>query len=389
MPMPFRKYRQFDTVDLPDRTWPDRVLTHAPIWCSTDLRDGNQALVNPMDAERKRKMFDLLLELGFKEIEVGFPSASKTDFDFGRRLVEDGPDPGRRDDRGADPGAAGADRADLRGDRGRAPRDRPSLQLDLGDPAPRRVPARQGRDHRAGGARHGALQGARGADRHGDRVRVLARELQRHRARLRARDLRGGDRRVGPDARAEDDRQPADDGRGVPAERLRRPDRVVLPQRLAPRRDHPQRPPAQRPRHGGRDGGARPDGRRRARRGDAVRQRRAHGQRRPRHARAEPAHPGRRPRLDLSHIDEAKRIVEECNELPVHPRHPYAGELVYTAFSGSHQDAIKKGMDAQRALATRSCGTCRTCRSTRWTSAAPTRRSSASTRSPARAASPT
>ncbi len=233
MPMPFRKYRQFETVDLPDRTWPDRVLTHAPIWCSTDLRDGNQALVNPMDAERKRKMFDLLLELGYKEIEVGFPSASATDFEFCRRLVEDDLIPARRDDRRAHAGPARADRADLRGDRRRTPRDRPPLQLDLGDPAPRRVPPRQGRDHRPRGARHGALQGARRADRHRDRVPVLARELQRHRARLRARDLRGRDRGVGADPRAEADRQPADDGRGVPAERLRRPDRVVLPERVA------------------------------------------------------------------------------------------------------------------------------------------------------------
>src|SRR5439155_4356079 len=66
-----------------------RVIDRAPIWCSTDLRDGNQALVNPMDAARKQKMFDLLLELGFREIEVGFPSASKTDFDFVRQLIED------------------------------------------------------------------------------------------------------------------------------------------------------------------------------------------------------------------------------------------------------------------------------------------------------------
>ena len=88
MPMPFHKYRPYDTVDLADRTWPDVVVDRAPIWCSTDLRDGNQALVNPMDGARKRRFFDLLLALGVKEIEVGFPSASKTDFDFVRSLVE-------------------------------------------------------------------------------------------------------------------------------------------------------------------------------------------------------------------------------------------------------------------------------------------------------------
>ena len=89
MPMPYWKYRPYPTVDLPDRTWPDRVVASAPIWCSTDLRDGNQALVKPMDAARKRRMFELLLRLGVKEIEVGFPSASKTDFDFVRQLVEE------------------------------------------------------------------------------------------------------------------------------------------------------------------------------------------------------------------------------------------------------------------------------------------------------------
>ena len=95
------------------------------------------------------------------------------------------------------------------------------------------------------------------------------------------------------------------------------------------------------------------------------------------------------PELDFSDIDEVRRVVEYCNQLPVHHRHPYVGELVYTAFSGSHQDAIKKGMEASRAARTGRSGRCPTCRSTRRTSAARTRRSSASTASPARAASPT
>ena len=89
MPMPFRRYRTYDAVRLPGRTWPDVVLDRAPTWCSTDLRDGNQALVNPMDAARKRRFFDLLVALRINEIEVGFPSASKTDFDFTRQLIED------------------------------------------------------------------------------------------------------------------------------------------------------------------------------------------------------------------------------------------------------------------------------------------------------------
>src|SRR2546421_2370915 len=88
--MPHHRYRPYDVVDLPDRTWPNVVLSSAPIWCSTDLRDGNQALVDPMDAVRKRQFFDLLVGLGFKEIEVGFPAASKTDFDFVRELIGEG-----------------------------------------------------------------------------------------------------------------------------------------------------------------------------------------------------------------------------------------------------------------------------------------------------------
>ncbi|HEV7957943.1 MAG TPA: 2-isopropylmalate synthase [Acidimicrobiales bacterium] len=88
-PMAFGKYRATVPVDLPDRTWPDRRLTKAPRWCSVDLRDGNQALIDPMDAERKHVMFLHLVEMGFKEIEVGFPSASQPDFDFVRQIVAD------------------------------------------------------------------------------------------------------------------------------------------------------------------------------------------------------------------------------------------------------------------------------------------------------------
>ena len=86
--MPIHKYRAFPPIDLPDRRWPGRVIDHAPIWCSVDLRDGNQALIDPMGPERKRRMFDLLVKLGFKEIEVGFPSASQTDFDFVREIID-------------------------------------------------------------------------------------------------------------------------------------------------------------------------------------------------------------------------------------------------------------------------------------------------------------
>ena len=87
--MPFEKYAPFEPLVLADRTWPNRKLTTAPQWCSVDLRDGNQALIDPMDLERKRRMFETLVKMGFTEIEVGFPSASQPDFDFVRQLIEE------------------------------------------------------------------------------------------------------------------------------------------------------------------------------------------------------------------------------------------------------------------------------------------------------------
>ncbi|MEZ5558326.1 MAG: 2-isopropylmalate synthase [Pseudomonadales bacterium] len=87
--MPFQKYRAFQPIDLPDRQWPGRVLTHAPRWCSVDLRDGNQALIDPMNVEEKLEFWHLLLDVGFSEIEVGFPAASQPDFDFIRRIIDE------------------------------------------------------------------------------------------------------------------------------------------------------------------------------------------------------------------------------------------------------------------------------------------------------------
>ncbi|HEX2674650.1 MAG TPA: 2-isopropylmalate synthase, partial [Polyangiaceae bacterium] len=86
----FRRYEAPPRVQLPDRRWPDRALTRAPMWCSVDLRDGNQALPDPMGHERKRALLELLVRVGFKQIELGFPSASQTDFDFIRWALESG-----------------------------------------------------------------------------------------------------------------------------------------------------------------------------------------------------------------------------------------------------------------------------------------------------------
>ena len=88
--MPVGRYRAFEPVVVPDRTWPAKRITKAPRWLSTDLRDGNQALIDPMTPNRKMRMFELLVALGYKEIEIGFPSASQTDFDFVRQLITGG-----------------------------------------------------------------------------------------------------------------------------------------------------------------------------------------------------------------------------------------------------------------------------------------------------------
>ena len=85
----YKKYKRFETIELKDRKWPNNTINKAPIWCSVDLRDGNQALINPMTVDEKVEFFKLLVKLGFKEIEVGFPSASKIEYDFLRRLIEE------------------------------------------------------------------------------------------------------------------------------------------------------------------------------------------------------------------------------------------------------------------------------------------------------------
>ena len=200
--MPIQKYRAFPPIILPDRQWPSRIIAKAPIWCSVDLRDGNQALIEPMGVERKNRMFKLLADMGFKEIEVAFPSASQTDFDFVRSIIEFGRDSRRRRDPGPDPVPAGTDRPHLRGGEGREEGHRPLLQFDLDAAARGRVPDRPRRASRDRGQRREAGQGARRRDaRARNSLRIFAREFYRHRARFRARHLRGGQGRHPADAR--------------------------------------------------------------------------------------------------------------------------------------------------------------------------------------------
>ena len=302
-----------------------------------------------MDAARKRRFFDLLVALGVKEIEVGFPSASKTDFDFVPQARRGGADPGRHDDRGADAGAAGADRADVRGDRGRR-RARSSTSTTR---RPRRSGASSSASTGTGSPSSpcAATGSARSSRRRPAREIVFEYSPESFHGTELDYALEICEAVTAEWGPTPDEKMIVN----LPTTVEAFPPNVYADRiewfsapLLAPRQRDPLRPPAQRPRHGRRDGRARPDGRRRARRGTLF----GNGERTGNVDLVTLAlnllTQGVDPRLDLSQIDEAKRIVEECNELPVHPRHPYAGELVYTAFSGSHQDAIKKGMDAQQ-----------------------------------------
>ena len=235
--MPFAKYPPFAPLGLRDRTWTDRTITAAPIWCSVDLRDGNQALINPMNGERKRRLWDLLVATGFKEIEVGFPVGFPDRLRL-RPLADRGwTHPRRRHHPGVDPGPTRADRAHLRVDPGCAPGDRASLQLHLHAATAGGVRARQGRHrgHRRAGCR--AMQEVRRpAHRHRRALGVQPGVLHRHRAGLRPGDLRSGDGRLRARRRPPDHPEPARHGGDVHRQHLRRPDRVVPAPRQEPQR---------------------------------------------------------------------------------------------------------------------------------------------------------
>src|SRR5712691_3740697 len=347
MTMPFKKYRPYETVALPDRTWPNRVVDHAPIWCSTDLRDGNQALVEPMDSARKQRMFDLLVQLGVKEIEVGFPSASKTDFDFVRKLVDEDRIPAdttiavltqARPELIAQTYEAieGARRAIVHLYNSTSTTQRrvvfrldeagivdlavraADLCKELAEQTPTQIVFEYSPESFHGTELEFALEICEGVIAAWQPTReapmivnlpttveafppnVYADRIEWFQRHVSARD------RIVLSVHPHNDRgtavATAELGLMAGAERVEgtlfgngertgNVDLVTLALNLFTQ--------------------------------------------------------GVDPELDLSRIDEVKAIVEECNQLPVHPRHPYAGELVYTAFSGSHQDAVRKGMHAQ------------------------------------------
>ena len=254
-----------------------------------------------MDAERKLRMFRLLVKMGYKEIEIGFPAASQTDYDFTRKLIDEGLIP---DDVTVQVLTQSREAQIERTFEALDGAKRAIVHLyNSTSTTQRRLVFGLDREGIKGIAVAGAklIRDVR-REAAGNRVvpRVLAGELHRHRARFRRGDLRRGHGRLAADAAAEDHPQPAVDGRARDAEHLRRPDRVDVPAPRAPRQRHRVGASAQRSRLRDRVGRARADGGRRARRGMPVRQRRAHRQRLPRHARPQPVHAGRRSRASIS-----------------------------------------------------------------------------------------
>ncbi|EFC83709.1 2-isopropylmalate synthase [Parafrankia sp. EUN1f] len=346
--MPIEKYRPFQAVTLPDRTWPGATITRAPRWCSVDLRDGNQALIDPMTPSRKMQLFELLVAMGYKEIEVGFPAASQTDFDFVRQLIEGDRIP---DDVTIQVLTQAREELIERTAAAVAGSDRALIHLyNSTSTLQRRVVF--GLDR--AGITDIAVQGARWCVQYAEKL-------------LDGTDVRWQyspesftgtelDYAVEVCEAVMDVWEPTAENPVVlnlPAtvemstpniyadqiewvsRNLTRRDAVVLS--LHPHNDRGCAVAAAE--LGVMAGADRVEG---CLFGNGERTGNVclvtlglnlFSQ-------------GVDPEIDFSDIDGVRRTVEYCNQLPVHPRHPYGGDLVYTAFSGSHQDAIKKGFEA-------------------------------------------
>ncbi|HEV7657149.1 MAG TPA: 2-isopropylmalate synthase [Mycobacteriales bacterium] len=345
--MPFARYQPFTPIELPDRRWPAARIETAPLWCSVDLRDGNQALIDPMTPARKRRMFELLVRMGYKEIEVGFPSASQTDFDFVREIIEQ----------------------DLIPDdvtiqvltQAREPLIERTYESIAG--APRAIV------HLYNSTSALQRRVVFGLDKAG--ITAIATDAARLCLKLAE---SSGDTEVrfeySPESYTGTELDYALDVCGAVLEvwqptpswpaiinlpatvEMATPnvyaDSIEWMSRNLPRRDavvlslhpHNDRGTAVAAAELGVLAGAdRVEGTlfgngERTGNVDLVT------------LGLNLFSQGVDPMIDFSDIDEIRRTVEYCNQLPVHERHPYGGDLVYTAFSGSHQDAIKKGFDA-------------------------------------------
>ena len=353
--MPIHKYRPYHEqirVDLPDRTWPDARITTAPRWCAVDLRDGNQALIDPMSPERKRIMFDLLVRMGYKEIEVGFPSASQTDFDFVRQLIDEGAIP---DDVTIQVLTQAREHLIERTYESIAGAKRAIVHLyNSTSVLQREVVFRTDQQ----GIVDIALEGAR-----------LCREFEKRIPETQVFYEYSPESYTGTELEFAADicnqvleileptperkviiNLPATVEMATPnvyadsiewmSRHLNHRENVILS--LHPHNDRGTAIAAAE--LGYMAGADRIEGclfgnGERTGNVDLV----ALG--------VNLLTQGIDPQIDFSDIDDIKRTAEYCNQLPVHERSPWAGDLVFTAFSGSHQDAIKKGFEALDARA--------------------------------------
>ncbi|WP_420880346.1 2-isopropylmalate synthase [Rhodococcus sp. (in: high G+C Gram-positive bacteria)] len=354
--MPTFRYRPYgeevETVSLPDRTWPDKVIDRAPQWCAVDLRDGNQALIDPMSPARKRRMFELLVRMGYKEIEVGFPSASQTDFDFVREIIEDNAIP---------------DDVTIQV----LTQSRPELikrTFEACDGAKnvivhfynstsilqRRVVFRADKDAIKKIATDAAALVLEEAKNHPDTNWRWEYSPESYTGTELSYAKEVCDAVVETLGATPDNRViinlPATVEMATPNvyadsiewmhRNLAQRESIILS--LHPHNDRGTGVAAAE--LGYQAGADRIEGclfGNGERTGNVclvtlglnmfTR--------------------GVDPQIDFSNIDEIRRTVEYCNQLPVHERHPYGGDLVYTAFSGSHQDAINKGLDAMKVAA--------------------------------------
>ncbi|MFV0406228.1 MAG: 2-isopropylmalate synthase [Propioniciclava sp.] len=347
-PMPFQRYTAFEPVAVPDRTWPDHRITQAPRWLSTDLRDGNQALIDPMTSARKLKMFDLLVKLGYKEIEIGFPSASQTDFDFVRKLIIEGHIP---DD----------------------------VQISVLTQAREDLIARTAESlvgaHRANIHLYNATAELFRRVVFGiDEAQCIAMATRGTEWVMKYADQYLGEVEFGSQYSPEIFTQTPTDFAIEVCNRVSEvwqpgPDREIIfnlpatvemstPNTYADQIEYFCRHVDHREAvcvslHPHNDRGTAAAATELALMAGADRVEGClfgHGERTGNVDLVTLAmnlfSQGVDPQVDFSDIDEVRRTVEYCTNIAVHPRHPYAGDLVYTAFSGSHQDAIKKGLEA-------------------------------------------
>ncbi|QOL48667.1 2-isopropylmalate synthase [Massilia litorea] len=345
---PSSKYRPFPAVEIADRQWPGNTITRPPIWMSTDLRDGNQALIEPMSPEKKLRFFEMLVKIGVKEIEVGFPSASQTDFDFVRMLVEENRIPDdvtiivltqARDEliRRTVESAAGARRAVVHVYNSVAPVFR-RVVFGMTQDEIVQIAVNGTRLIKELVAQHPQTQW--GLEYSPESFSTTELEFSK-----RIVDAVSAEWQPTPDNRmivnlpstveASTPNVYADQIEWM-CRHLERREALVIS--VHPHNDRGTAVAAAE--LAVLAGADRVEG---CLFGNGERTGNVDLVTLALNLYTQGVHPG----LDFSDIDSVRQLVEECNQLPVHPRHPYAGDLVFTAFSGSHQDAIKKGFAVQ------------------------------------------